>query len=68
LLPIQGGNLAMKIVSYIILIFASGAMIIVFDEDPTSVQIYEWVCMGVMVVAIIALVKILYKAHIDQEW
>jgi len=58
----------MKIISYLALIFAAGSLIIVFDKDPTSVQPYEWVCMAVMIFAAIALVKILYKAHMDQHW
>ncbi len=58
----------MKIISYLGLIFAGGSLIIVFDKDPTSVQPYEWVCMAVMIFATIALVKILYKAHMDQHW
>ena len=58
----------MKIISYLALIFASGVLIIVFDSDPRSVQPYEWVCMGVMVYAAVRLVRLLYKAHIDQEW
>jgi hypothetical protein len=58
----------MKVISYVALIFASGFLIIVFDEDPTSVQPFEWVCMIVMLGASWALIKILIKAHEEQHW
>lgn len=58
----------MKIISYLALILVSGGTIIVFDKDPTSVQPFEWVCMAVMLVAAGALVRILARAHRDQQW
>ncbi|MCI0446023.1 hypothetical protein L0152_22760 [bacterium] len=57
----------MKILSYIALIFASGILIVVFDKDPRSVQTYEWICMGVMIYAAVALTRELFKAHMDQN-
>lgn len=58
----------MKILSYVALIFSSGFLIIVYDQDPSSVQPFEWVCMAVMLAASTALIRILVKAAKDQHW
>lgn len=58
----------MKVISYVALIFASGFLIIVYDKDPSSVQLFEWVCMAVMLSAAAALIRLLVKAERDQHW
>lgn len=60
--------MSMKVISYLCLILVSGGTIIYFDKDPSSVQLFEWVCLAVMVCAAAALVKILVKVEREQKW
>lgn len=57
----------MNIISYLGLITALIIGMVVFDDNPRSVSIYEWIFLGVLVYSAIALSRIFYRLYREEN-
>lgn len=57
----------MKIISYSGLVITSVIGMVVFDDDPRSVSIYEWILLAVLVYSAASLFRILYQLYLEEN-
>ena len=57
----------LKIISYVGLVIASTTVILVFDDNPTSVSPLEWVMFAVLVYSGWSVYRIIRQLYLDDR-